>query len=97
MTGEMVRTTQTAQQQSLRGLVWAACEALLAADPSLIESVTISHAIDDPDGARFAEAMTRRLTEEYCLDVDTRTTGTSIVLRVSRKAQPDGTREDRDG
>ncbi len=89
--------TATAQstQQAIRGLVWAACEALLAADPSVIESVTISHAIDDPDSARFAEAMTRRLTEEYCLDVETRTTGTSIVLRVKRKAaaQPDGTQE----
>ncbi len=93
MSSETMRTVQTAQtaQRSLRGLVWAACEALLAAHPSVIESVTISHGLDDPESARFAIAMARRLTQEYCLDVETRTSGTAIILRVSRKARPDGT------
>ena len=96
MTGYRTATAQTAQQ-TLRGLIWTACEALLATDPSVIESVTISHGVDDPESARFALAMARRLTEEYCLDVETRTNGTSIVLRVRRRNAPDGMQEQDNG
>ncbi len=98
MTSDRIATAQTAQQ-TLRSLVWAACQALLATHPSVIESVTISHGVDDAEGARFAVAMARRLTEEYCLDVETRTSGTAIVLRVKRNEaiQPDWTKEQCDG
>jgi len=72
------------RQQALLGLVRGACEMLLSAPPPVVESLTISRALDDDDSARLAARMAARLAEEYDLDVDSRTNERTVTVRLSR-------------
>jgi len=71
-------------QQMLLSLVRGACETLLSAHPSVVESLTVSRTLDDTDSARLAARMATRLAEEYGLDIDARTNATTVTVRLSR-------------
>ena len=79
-------TTKAAQrtQQSLLRLVRESCNVLLSTQPSVIKSVTVSQSIENRGGARLAKRMAMRLAQEYHLDAEARSNGTSVVVRVSR-------------
>ena len=80
-------TTDTGRsaQQSLLRLVRGACEVLRSAHPSVVESLTVSRALDDGYSARLAARMAARLAEEYDVDVDARTNEKTVTVRLSRE------------
>jgi hypothetical protein len=71
-------------QQMLLSLVRGACETLLSAHPSVVESLTVSRTLDDADSARLAARMATRVAEEYGLDIETRVDAKTVTVRLSR-------------
>jgi hypothetical protein len=63
---------------------------LLAAHPPVVESLTVSRALDDRDSARLAARMAIRLAQEYNMDVDARTNEGTVTVRLRRVRRDDG-------
>ena len=81
-----VADVRQTSRQSLLADVRGACETLLLTHPTVVESVVVSRAFDDPAGARLASRMAVRLAEEYHLDADVTESGSALVIRVSATA-----------
>ena len=74
------------RQHLLLGLVRGACEMLVATEPWLARTVTVSGAVEGDDSPRLVRNMTVRLAEEYGLDAEATARGRTIVVRLSRPA-----------
>jgi hypothetical protein len=81
-----ITTTARRPRQTLLTLVREACDMLVAADPSVVGSVTVSRTLDDERAARLVESMARRLAEEYGVAADARADGSKVTIRLSRNS-----------
>lgn len=71
-------------RQALLTLVREACDTLVVAHPSVIGSITVSRTLDGGDGAALVKTMALRLAEEYGVDADARTEGSTVIIRLTR-------------
>ncbi len=78
--------TARSTRQALLTLVREACDILLLAHPSVVASITVSRTLGDGDGAALVRMMAVRLAEEYGVDADARTDGSTVIVRVARDA-----------
>jgi hypothetical protein len=78
--------TARSTRHALLTLVREACDMLLLAHPSVVGSITVSRTLDDGDGAALVRTMALRLAEEYGVDADARTDGSTVIVRLARDA-----------